>query len=354
MGSALSRDELSAIDAYWRAANYLSVGQIYLLDNPLLRQSLTPEHIKPRLLGHWGTTPGLNFIYVHLNRAIKKYDLDMIYVCGPGHGGPGMVANTYLEGTYSELYPSVSQDAEGTAGPPRPLGLRLRARGAGEDLRRTQRRVRARRGPDQALRGQQRLAATQYPRPQPDPQLPAGDPRRAEAAVPQAHLRVPLPQHAHAPVPPHRPGWASDSPRRPKCAPPHQESSDRDVVWADCSSPGDLIFSPIGVNGKRSLARAELSVSHLKEYFALRRVVDLGTRVVRQYIARRQSDGARNATINRGSPRKRSRGPSPEGSCSSVASRRRVPSSTWPSRRSGASSSVVSRRWGRPPSPSSR
>ncbi len=113
MGSVLSRDELSAMDAYWRAANYLSVGQIYLLDNPLLRQPLTPEHIKPRLLGHWGTTPGLNFIYVHLNRVIRKYDLDMIYVCGPGHGGPGMVANTYLEGTYSELYPNVSQDAEG-------------------------------------------------------------------------------------------------------------------------------------------------------------------------------------------------------------------------------------------------
>jgi xylulose-5-phosphate/fructose-6-phosphate phosphoketolase len=113
MGSVLSRDELSAMDAYWRAANYLSVGQIYLLDNPLLHQPLTPEHIKPRLLGHWGTTPGLNFIYVHLNRVIRKYDLDMIYVCGPGHGGPGMVANTYLEGTYSELYPNVSQDAEG-------------------------------------------------------------------------------------------------------------------------------------------------------------------------------------------------------------------------------------------------
>jgi len=113
MDSVLSRDELSAMDAYWRAANYLSVGQIYLLDNPLLRQPLTPEDIKPRLLGHWGTTPGLNFIYVHLNRVIRKYDLDMIYVCGPGHGGPGMVANTYLEGTYSELYPNVSQDAEG-------------------------------------------------------------------------------------------------------------------------------------------------------------------------------------------------------------------------------------------------
>jgi xylulose-5-phosphate/fructose-6-phosphate phosphoketolase len=113
MGSVLSRDDLDTIDAYWRAANYLSVGQIYLLDNPLLRQPLEPEHIKPRLLGHWGTTPGLNFIYVHLNRAIRKFDLDMIYVCGPGHGGPGMVANTYLEGTYSELYPNVSQDADG-------------------------------------------------------------------------------------------------------------------------------------------------------------------------------------------------------------------------------------------------
>ena len=113
MGTVLSRDELSAIDAYWRAANYLSVGQIYLLNNPLLRQPLKPEDIKPRLLGHWGTTPGLNFIYVHLNRVIRKYDLDMIYICGPGHGGPAMVANTYLEGTYSELYPNVSQDAEG-------------------------------------------------------------------------------------------------------------------------------------------------------------------------------------------------------------------------------------------------
>ncbi len=113
MGSVLSRDELNAIDGYWRAANYLSVGQIYLLDNPLLRQPLTREHIKPRLLGHWGTTPGLNFIYVHLNRAIRKYDLDMIYVCGPGHGGPGMVANTYLEGTYSDLYPNVSRDVDG-------------------------------------------------------------------------------------------------------------------------------------------------------------------------------------------------------------------------------------------------
>jgi xylulose-5-phosphate/fructose-6-phosphate phosphoketolase len=109
----LSPDELHKIDAYWRAANYLSVGQIYLYDNPLLTAPLKLEHIKPRLLGHWGTTPGLNFIYAHCNRIIKKYDLDMIYVCGPGHGGPGMVANTYLEGTYSEIYPNICQDAEG-------------------------------------------------------------------------------------------------------------------------------------------------------------------------------------------------------------------------------------------------
>ena len=109
----LSSDSLRRIDAYWRAANYLSVGQIYLLDNPLLREPLRPEHTKPRLLGHWGTTPGLNFVYAHLNRLIKQHDLDMIFVCGPGHGGPAVVANTYLEGTYSELYPNVSQNAEG-------------------------------------------------------------------------------------------------------------------------------------------------------------------------------------------------------------------------------------------------
>ena len=113
MPDSLSKQDLEAMDVYWRAANYLSVGQIYLYDNPLLKQPLQLEHIKPRLLGHWGTTPGLNFIYVHLNRIIKKFDLDMIYVCGPGHGGPGMVANTYLEGTYSELYPDISQDEEG-------------------------------------------------------------------------------------------------------------------------------------------------------------------------------------------------------------------------------------------------
>ena len=113
MNDPLSPELLHKMNAYWRAANYLSVGQIYLYDNPLLRRPLTLQDVKPRLLGHWGTTPGLNFIYVHLNRIIKKYDLDMIYVTGPGHGGPGLVANTYLEGTYSEFYPNVSQDERG-------------------------------------------------------------------------------------------------------------------------------------------------------------------------------------------------------------------------------------------------
>jgi len=112
-GKTLSADVLRRMDAWWRAANYLSVGQIYLLDNPLLKHPLKLGHIKPRLLGHWGTTPGLNFIYVHLNRVISERDLDMIYVCGPGHGGPGIVANCYLEGTYSEVYTNITQDEEG-------------------------------------------------------------------------------------------------------------------------------------------------------------------------------------------------------------------------------------------------
>ena len=107
--------ELKQIDAYWRAANYLSVGQIYLLDNPLLKKPLTLDHIKPRLLGHFGTTPGLNFIYAHMNRAIKRFDLNSIYICGPGHGGPGIVANAYLEGRYSEVYPDIKEDEEGMA-----------------------------------------------------------------------------------------------------------------------------------------------------------------------------------------------------------------------------------------------
>jgi xylulose-5-phosphate/fructose-6-phosphate phosphoketolase len=109
----LSEEELRKMHAYWRAANYLSVGQIYLYANPLLQEPLKREHVKPRLLGHWGTTPGLNFIYVHFNRLIKKYDLNVVYVAGPGHGGPGLVANTYLEGTYSEVYPHISQTVDG-------------------------------------------------------------------------------------------------------------------------------------------------------------------------------------------------------------------------------------------------
>ena len=113
MSNSLSNKDVKLIDAYWRAANYLSVGQIYLYDNPLLKKALSKEHVKPRLLGHWGTTPGLNFIYVHLNRVIKAHDLDMIYITGPGHGGPGLVANAYLEGRYSEVYPNISQDEEG-------------------------------------------------------------------------------------------------------------------------------------------------------------------------------------------------------------------------------------------------
>ena len=109
----LSQELLRKMNAYWRAANYLSVGQLYLRDNPLLREPLKMSHVKSMLLGHWGTTPGQNFIYVHLNRIIKKYDLDMIYIAGPGHGGPALVGNTYLEGTYSEIYPNITQDEAG-------------------------------------------------------------------------------------------------------------------------------------------------------------------------------------------------------------------------------------------------
>jgi xylulose-5-phosphate/fructose-6-phosphate phosphoketolase len=109
----LSAGDLAGLDAWWRAANYLSAGQIYLLDNPLLREPLAAAHIKPRLLGHWGTTPGLNFVYAHLNRVIVLRDLHTVYVCGPGHGGPGMVANAWLDGTYSELFSHVGTDADG-------------------------------------------------------------------------------------------------------------------------------------------------------------------------------------------------------------------------------------------------
>ena len=106
----LSDTELRKIDAYFRATNYLSLGQLYLKDNPLLKEPLTMEHIKPNVVGHWGTAPGQNFIYVHLNRIIKKHKLNMIYVSGPGHGGQAMVANTYLEGSYSEVYPEITED----------------------------------------------------------------------------------------------------------------------------------------------------------------------------------------------------------------------------------------------------
>src|ERR1700710_1426345 len=113
MNSQLSPELMQKIHAYWRAANYLSVGQMYLRDNPLLRDPLKIEHIKHMLLGHWGTSPGQNFIYAHLNRLIRQYDLDMIYIAGPGHGGPALVVNTYLEGTYSEVYPTISRDEAG-------------------------------------------------------------------------------------------------------------------------------------------------------------------------------------------------------------------------------------------------
>src|SRR5918992_3364051 len=115
--ATLSDEDLRRTHAYWRAANFLSVGQIYLLENPLLKEPLQPDHIKPRLLGHWGTTPGLNFIYAHMNRAIKVRDHDAIYVMGPGHGGPGLVANTYLEGSYSGVYPHIAPNARGLGRP---------------------------------------------------------------------------------------------------------------------------------------------------------------------------------------------------------------------------------------------
>jgi len=108
----LTAEELRRMNAYWRAANYLSVGQIYLYDNPLLREPLKIEHVKRRLLGHWGTTPGLNFVYAHINRLIKKHDLNAIYLAGPGHGGPGLVANRYFEGTYTQFSPDLTQDAD--------------------------------------------------------------------------------------------------------------------------------------------------------------------------------------------------------------------------------------------------
>ena len=113
MAAHINDEMLNKMDAYWRAANYLAAGQLYLLDNPLLKEPLKPEHIKKKIVGHWGTVPGQNLIYVHLNRIIKQYNLDMILLSGPGHGGNFFVANTYLEGTYSEVYPNISEDTEG-------------------------------------------------------------------------------------------------------------------------------------------------------------------------------------------------------------------------------------------------
>ena len=115
MPGVLADADLAALDAYWRAANYLTVGQIYLLENPLLREPLRAEHIKPRLLGHWGTSPGLNLLYAHLNRVIREHARDVIYVAGPGHGGPAVLANVYLEGTYSEVYPDIGIKPTGSA-----------------------------------------------------------------------------------------------------------------------------------------------------------------------------------------------------------------------------------------------
>jgi len=109
----LPERELEQLDGYWRAANYLTVGQIYLQDNPLLREPLRPEHIKPRLLGHWGTSPGLNLVYAHLNRVIRRTGSSVVFIAGPGHGGPAVLANVYLEGTYPEIYPAISADADG-------------------------------------------------------------------------------------------------------------------------------------------------------------------------------------------------------------------------------------------------
>src|SRR5512135_781387 len=112
-GTPLTGEELRKMHAYWRACNYMTLGMIYLQDNPLLREPLKPAHIKNRLLGHWGSSPGLSFIYIHLNRLIKKYDLDVIYLAGPGHGAPGVLGPVYLEGTYSEIYTDKSEDEEG-------------------------------------------------------------------------------------------------------------------------------------------------------------------------------------------------------------------------------------------------
>ena len=214
--SPLSPEELRTMHAYWRAANYLSVGQIYLHDNPLLREPLQRAHVKPRLLGHWGTTPGLNLIYVHLNRVIKQHDLDMIYVIGPGHGGPALVANAYLEGTYSEVYPDIGagrrRDAEalqavqlpGRHSEPRrpgdpgvdPRGRRARLRAVARVRRRFRqpgpdRRVRRRRRRSRDRSARHGLALEQVPEPGARRRGPADPaPERLQDREPRAISRA--------------------------------------------------------------------------------------------------------------------------------------------------------------------
>jgi xylulose-5-phosphate/fructose-6-phosphate phosphoketolase len=249
MKNPLRPEQLRRMDAWWRAANYLSVGQIYLYDNPLLKEPLEISHVKPRLLGHWGTTPGLNFIYVHLNRVIKERDLDMIYITGPGHGGPALVANTWLEGTYSKFYPDVSRDEKGVKrlfkqfsfprGDPlarRPRGPGLDPRGGRARLRvepRLRRRLRQPRPRRRMRRGRRRgrdgpsgdrLALEQVPEPgqrrggaaDPPPERlqdrqplrPREDPEGgAGAALPRLRLRADLRRGSDPRTEPMHQGW---------------------------------------------------------------------------------------------------------------------------------------------------
>ena len=256
---------LETVDAWWRAANYLSVGQIYLLDNPLLHEPLTLDHVKPRLLGHWGTTPGLNLIYAHLNRVIRARDADVLYVCGPGHGGPGMVANTWLEGTYSEVYPEIGQDEAGMrpAVPPvlvpgrhpqprRPRDARVDQRGrrarvrARPRLRRRLRQPRPRGGVrDRRRRGRdgparRGLALEQVPQP---------DHRRRRAADPAPQRLQDRQPHGARPHPRRRagrsaPGLRPPGPRgggpRAGCGPPGHGRDARRRVRRDRGDPSRL------------------------------------------------------------------------------------------------------------------
>ena len=258
----LTAEDLRLLDAYWRAANYLSVGQVYLLDNPLLREPLRPEHIKPRLLGHFGTTPGLNLIYVHLNRAIRQRDLDAIYVTGPGHGGPALVANAYLEGTYTERLPGRLGGRVGAQGalptvllPGRDPEPR-RARGAGLDPRGRRARVRARprvrrrlrqprpgrrlrrgrrRGRDRAARGQ--LALEQVPECKDRRRRPADPaPERLQDREPDGARPDPGGRAPRA-LPRVRLGAAAGRRRRAGAGASGLRGSARPVARPDCGDP---------------------------------------------------------------------------------------------------------------------